>query len=90
MAAAECVSVLNPSRRVKGALTKGKFEMGSAHGGSRPEEAEMVPGDTVVHPAAGSNPYVPTHDDPNQPLARSWDHSRSVPGDKREANDGCQ
>lgn len=89
-AAAECETVLNPSRRVKGALTKGRFAMGSAHGGSRPEEAEMAPEDTVVHPADDSNPYVrPTHDDPNQPLDHSWDHSRSVPGDKREANDEC-
>jgi len=58
-------SALNPSRREKGGPMKGKFEMGSAHGGSRLEEEEMAPGDTKVHPAAYSNPYAPTHDDPS-------------------------
>jgi len=65
MAAAEHGSALDPSRCEKGALTKGKFEMGSVHGVSRPEEAEMAPGDTAVHPAASSNPYAPTHNNPN-------------------------
>jgi len=68
---------------------RGMFEMGSAHGGSRPEEVETAPEDTVVHPDGGSNPYVPTHDDPNWHLDRSSAHSHSVPGDKRVANDGC-
>ena len=56
---------LNPSRRVKGALTREKFEVDCAHEGSKLEEVEMALEDRMVHPAAGSNPYAPTHDDPN-------------------------
>ena len=40
---------------------KGKFDMGSAHRGRKPEEVAMDPRDMMVHPTADSNPYAPTH-----------------------------
>lgn len=66
--------ILNPSRRVKDALTWGMFAMDSADVvGSEPEVVEMAHEDKQAH-VADSSPFVPNHDDPIRILDRLGDH----------------
>ena len=68
---------------------KGKFEIGSVHRGSRPEEVEMAPVDTTVHPTANLNPYTLTNNNPSKYPNHSLDHYHSIPRDRCEVNIGC-
>lgn len=65
--------ILDPSRRVKDALTWGMFATDSADVGSEPEVVEMAHEDKQAH-VVDSSPFVPNHDDPIRILDRLGDH----------------